>query len=103
MNHIFQVSDEQFTKLAAYAAEQKQTPEALFQSWVSEVIYQLEVSTSSYRKQVHQQKQETNETESLNHPLLQVAGLFAIGEPGWADRHDEHLASTYLENHADEE
>jgi hypothetical protein len=37
----------------------------------------------------------------LSGPLFQVAGIFAISEPGWADKHDEYLAETYLENHAD--
>ena len=44
-----------------------------------------------------------NEQELLDHPLFQVSGLFAIGESGWADRHDEYLAETYLEDHADKE
>ena len=39
--------------------------------------------------------------ELLGGPLFQVAGIFAIGEPGWADKHDEYLAETYLGNHAD--
>ncbi|MFL5661168.1 MAG: hypothetical protein ACJ8BW_07425 [Ktedonobacteraceae bacterium] len=39
--------------------------------------------------------------ELLNGPLSQVVGMFAIGESGWADRHDEYLAEIYLENHAD--
>lgn len=39
--------------------------------------------------------------DPLSGPLFQVAGMFAIGEPGWADKHDEYLAETYLENHAD--
>jgi len=46
---------------------------------------------------------QVNEQELLDHPLFQVSGLFAIGESGWADRHDEYLAETYLENNADEE
>ena len=41
------------------------------------------------------------EEELLSGPLFQVAGMFAIGERGWADKHDERLAETYLENHAD--
>jgi len=36
-------------------------------------------------------------------PLLQIAGIFVIGDPGWADRHDEYLAEGYIENHADAE
>ena len=44
-----------------------------------------------------------SDKELLSGPLFQVAGMFAIGEPGWADKHDEYLAETYLENHADSE
>ncbi len=74
MSHLFQLSDEQYAKLAAYAAQHKQTPETLFQAWLSEV---------------------TQEEDILNGPLFQVAGMFAIGEPGWSDRHDEYLAEEY--------
>ena len=74
MSHLFQLSDEQYAKLAAYAAQHKQTPETLFQAWLSEV---------------------TQEEDILNSPLFQIAGMFAIGEPGWADRHDEYLAEGY--------
>ena len=79
MSHLFQLSDEQYAKLAAYAAQHKQTPETLFQAWLSEV---------------------TQEEDILNSPLFQIAGMFAIGEPGWADRHDEYLAEGYIEDHA---
>lgn len=32
MSHVFQLSDEQYAKLATYAAQQEQTPETLFQT-----------------------------------------------------------------------
>lgn len=34
--------------------------------------------------------------ELLSGPLFKVAGMFEIDEPGWADKHDEYLAETYL-------
>lgn len=34
--------------------------------------------------------------ELLNGPLFQVAGIFEIDEPGWAEKHDEYIAETYL-------
>lgn len=34
--------------------------------------------------------------ELLNGPLFQVAGIFEIDEPGWADNIDEYIAGTYL-------
>jgi hypothetical protein len=101
MSHIFQLSDEQYAKLAAYAAQHQQTPEMLFQAWVREVIHNVETSTSPGRaKQADREIQGGHEGETLNSPLFRVAGMFAIGESGWADKHDEYLAETYIENHA---
>ena len=86
MSHTFQVSEEQYAKLTAYALEQKKTPETLFQAWVSEVICQ-EAERSRLREQANQKEQGEYEEGPLD--LLQIAGIFSIGEPGWADRHDE--------------
>ena len=103
MSHVFQLSDEQYAKLAAYAAQQKQTPEMLFQHWVSEVTHNVKEPTSSSRRaRVEQGAQEEHEEELLNSPLFQIAGMFAIGEPGWADKHDEYLGEVHIEDHADE-
>ena len=98
MSHMFQLSDEEYAKLAAYAAQRKQTPEMLFQSWLSEVTHAVKEPISkstSYAERVER------EEELHNSPLFQVAGIFAIGEPGWADKHDEYLAEEYMDNHAD--
>lgn len=104
MNHIFHISDEEYAKLAAYAALQKQTPEKLFQEWVHRVTRGMEATATSKRGQpTYQESQKEYEQEFLNSPLFQAAGMFAIDEPGWADRHDEYLAETYLENHADKQ
>ena len=97
MDHIFQTSEEQYAKLAAYAAQRGQTPESLFQEWVKEVTRDTDKLPATRQK-----KAANNEKELLNTPLLEVAGMFAIGEPGWADRHDEYLAEIFLENHAND-
>ncbi len=105
MSHIFQVSDEQYAKLAAYAAQQKQTPERLFLIWVSEIAQRWEeATTSNGREYEHKSSvsQQENEGQIGEHPLLQIAGLFAIGEPDWADRHDEYLAEVYADDHANQ-
>ena len=103
MGHVFQISDEQYAKLAAYAAQYKHTPEALFRDWVTEVIHNAEKSAShNHKEQAGQEVQEVPEEEILNSPLFKLAGIFAIGEPGWADKHDEYLAEAYVEDHADE-
>ena|SRR5438552_3397341 len=102
MAHDFKISDEQYAKLAAYAAQRKQTPETLFQEWVRAVTRNVEKPfPSSGVKPTGKEGQAGHKEAPLSGPLFQVAGMFAIGEPGWADKHDEYLAETYLENHAD--
>ncbi len=98
MSHMFQISDELYAKLAAYAAQQKQTPEKLFLSWVSEIAQRWEEATTSNGREYDHKgltSQQEHERDIGEHPLLEIAGLFAISEPGWADRHDEYLADVY--------
>jgi hypothetical protein len=103
MSHVFQLSDEQYAKLTAYAAQHEQTPEILFQTWLDDLIHTLEEQTPSMNtEQADGEEQEEYEEELVDHPLLRIAGMFAIGEPGWADRHDEYLAEVYADDHAEE-
>ena len=93
MGHTFQTSDEQYAKLASYAAQRGQTPETLFQEWVSMITRDTEKLPSvKNTRHTDRDGQTGREEEVLSSPLLQVAGMFAIGEPGWADRHNEYLA-----------
>jgi hypothetical protein len=103
MSHVFQLSDEQYAKLAAYAAQRKQTPERLFQAWVNDLTHDLEEQTHFMSiEQDDQEEQEMSEEEFLNSPLFQIAGMFAWDDPGWADRIDEYLAEAYADDHAEE-
>ena len=96
MNHVFQVSHEQYEKIAAYAEQQAQTPEDLFHGWVDEVIQQIEA------KNANDAKKQMDEKELIaNHPILQVSGMFAVDESAWSDKIDEYLAEAYADNHAD--
>lgn len=91
-SHMFRLSDEQYNKLAAYAAQNKQTPEKLFEVWVSEMTHKTKEPAPLNCK-------ERQAEEHQIHPLLEVAGMFAIREPGWADKHDEYLAEICMESH----
>jgi hypothetical protein len=102
MSHVFQLSDEQYAKLAAYAAQRKQTPETLFQAWVNDLIHDLKEPLSTSIEQAAREEQEESEEEFLNSPLFQIAGMFAWDDPGWADRIDEYLAEAYADDHAEE-
>lgn len=104
MKHAFQLSDEQYARLADYAAQHKQTPETLFQAWVNEMTRKVKESVATRTsEQTNQEKQKEHEKDAFDSPLFRVAGMFDIGEPGWADNHDEYLAETYLEDHANDQ
>ncbi len=108
MSHVFQLPDNLYTKLATYAAQHNQTPETLFLAWVSEVADKQEESMTSNSPesesvdQASTKEQDKLEEEFFHSPLFQIAGMFAINEPSWADKHDEYLAEAYRENHAEE-
>ncbi len=92
MSHSVPISDELYEKIAAYAAELRQQPGALIEAWLADAV--LRTSESSAATQ--------QPASALSDPLFQVAGIFATGEPGWGRRHDELLAESYRDTHADE-
>jgi hypothetical protein len=94
MSHVFQIPDDLYTKLATYAAQHNQTPETLFLAWAREVTQKQEKAITSGTSGPKE--------EDVQRPLFQIAGMFALNEPGWADKHDHYLAEAYLENHAEE-
>jgi hypothetical protein len=51
MGYMFQLSDEEYTKLAVYAKQHKQTPEMLFKSWVDEMTHRVKEPTAASQKQ----------------------------------------------------
>jgi hypothetical protein len=102
MRQNFQLSNEEYARLVAYAARRNQTPETLFLSWLQEIIHQPgESFAPGTIKQMGEKLREQHKNEGLASPLSQVAGTFAIDDPGRADRHDEYLAATFIEDHAD--
>ena len=46
----------------------------------------------SVMKDANRVERTVREKELSESPLFQIAGIFVIGDPGWADRHDEYLA-----------
>lgn len=104
MNYVFELSKEQYEKIAVYAEQREQTPEDLFHMWVDEVIQQIETShATEIEEETDEPGDEPVDEEALRaeHPLLQIEGILSIGEPGWADRHDEYFAEAYMDDHAE--
>ena len=109
MNHTFSVTEQQYTKLMAYATQHQQTPETLFQAWVNEVgrhaekgiandpLFQIAGMFGDADLNVVDQRLEKG---TDNDPLFQIAGMFAIGDADLAAKHDEYLAEIYGDDHA---
>src|SRR5260370_7616382 len=99
MGHAFQTSDEQYAKLAAYAAERGQTPETLFQEWVSMITRDTEKlpSVSGGKPTDHEQQAEREEA-LLNSPLFQAPRIFPTADHPRPNRPNNHLPATHLHN-----
>ncbi len=56
---------------------------------------QTSVMKELQRQRVSTSAEEGSREELLSDPLFQVAGIFEIDEPGWAERHEELLGEAY--------
>ena len=73
MSHTFQVSEEQYADLAAYAEAINETPELVFQAWVQGIVDWVEIQKSASRKP-------TNINRAFQVPEEQYVKLVACAE-----------------------
>ena len=73
MSHTFEVSEEQYADIAAYAKSIHETPESLFQAWVQGMI-----DRRGIRRAVL--KEETNMSHTLQIPVEQYTKLAAYAK-----------------------
>src|SRR5579864_2711313 len=87
MGHIFQVPDDIYSELVAYASQHGQTPDALLTALLKDGVEQLKHTDSM----VAIQKVSYNPSSD---PLAPFIGAFDSGndDPGWIERHDEYFA-----------
>ena len=83
MSHVFQIPDDIYTELVAYASQHGQTPDALLMALVKEGVEQLKQTDSM----VAIQKVSYNPSTD---PLAPFIGAFdsGIDDPGWIERHN---------------
>ncbi len=110
MSHVFTVPDEQYVRLEELARQRGTTVEDLFRAWLRTVIAKSDNQADDSSLLEAQARwiaanpglTPPTISEIREHPLLQAAGIFASGAPGWAERHDEIIAEDALDPHADE-
>ena len=86
MSHVFQVPDDIYTEIAAYAAQRGQTPDDLLIALLTgsvELLKRVE-ATPSVPKVAY---------DPAHDPLAPFIGAFDSGgdDPGWIERHDEYF------------
>lgn len=87
MSHVFQIPDDIYTELVAYATQHGQNPDALLMTLVKEGVEQLKQTDSMVAIQKVSYK-------SADDPLAAFIGAFDSGsdDSGWIERHDEYFA-----------
>jgi hypothetical protein len=92
MSHVFQIPDDIYAEIAAYAARHGQTPDALFLTLVTEGVTLLKrvESTASLHGVPY---------DPVRDPLAPFIGAFDSGveDPEWIERHDIYFAGDHGE------
>ncbi len=90
MGHIFQIPDDIYTELAAYAAQHGENPDTLLISLLKEGVEQLKQTDSMVA--VHK----ASYNPALD-PLAPFIGAFDSGsdDPGWIEQHDKYVADEW--------
>jgi hypothetical protein len=86
MSHAFQVPDDLYSEIAAYAAQRGQTPDALLMALVTggvELLKRVESTAST----------QSSQYDPARDPLAPFIGAFDTGEDaGWIEQHDTYFA-----------
>ena len=86
MSHVFQIPDDIYTEIAAYAAQRGQTPDALLMALVTGGVELLKRVESTDAVQEPQY-------DPARDPLAPFIGAFDSGEDsGWIEQHDTYFA-----------
>ena len=86
MSHVFQVPDDIYMEIAAYAAQRGQTPDALLMALVTGGVELLKKVESTVPVQV-------SKYDPSRDPLAPFIGAFDSGEDaGWIEQHDTYFA-----------
>ncbi|SRR6266581_2122318 len=87
MSHVFQIPDEIYSEISAYAAQRGQTPDALLIALVTggvELLKQVESAAPVHKVPY----------DPAHDPLAPFIGAFDSGgdDLGWIERHDAYFA-----------
>lgn len=80
MSQALHIPEDLYARIAAYAAEHKEDPDAIATRLLAQALDDLPPTEQQPR-------------DLSQDPLSQLAGIISVeGDPGWGDRHDEYFA-----------
>ena len=85
MSHSVEVPDDLYRKIAQYAAEHHEEPEALIVSWVADAVRRAESPDSSQVSGL-----------SPDEPLALLAGIINVPDADAGDHHDMYFGADEL-------
>ena len=88
MSHTLEVPDDLYRKIANYAAEAAQEPDALMLAWVAEAAKRLSDSAPTATGATFDER-----ALLAGDPMTMLAGIIDSHAPGWADDHDAYFGS----------
>ena len=101
MGHTLELTEDEYTRLEAYARQCGRTPHELIADWLASVPAQSEAPQAATEAQPSDVPPPTEE-EIRQRPLLALAGSLTLNDPRLATNFDDVLAEAMADDHADE-
>lgn len=102
MGHTLELTDDEYTRLDAYARQVGRTPHELVAEWLASMAMPPATSAPVPTEEQGEVPSPTEE-EIARRPLLALAGSLALNDPRLATNFDDVLAEAIADEHAEVE
>ncbi|HEX6797950.1 MAG TPA: hypothetical protein VF116_09590 [Ktedonobacterales bacterium] len=99
MGHVLELTEDEYTRLEAYARRRGRTPHELVAEWLASVSTPSGTSNPAEQAEPGEVAPPTEE-EIRQRPLLALAGSLTLNDPRLATNFDDVLAEAIADNHA---
>lgn len=99
MGHVLELTEDEYTRLEAYARRRGRTPHELVAEWLASVVTPPETPKQAQEAESGEVPSPTEE-EIRQRPLLALAGSLALNDPRLATNFDDVLAEAIADDHA---
>ena len=99
MGHVLELTEDEYTRLEAYARRRGRTPHELVAEWLASITNPPETPKPGENAEPGEVPPPTEE-EIRQRPLLALAGRLALNDPRLATNFDDVLAEAIADDHA---